>query len=145
MMTAFAEEFDAIFAGAPLMAILRGMGVERSVAVAETAWNLGIDAVEIPLQTEEDARALEAVAESAGARGKIVGAGTIISAHQIVRAQELGARYLVSPGFDASLVRVAVKSGIWLFPRRHDTQRGAGGRGGGIALAQGLPRRAGSV
>ena len=46
--------FDDIFSGAPLMAILRGMGVERSIALATTAWDLGIDSVEVPLQTAED-------------------------------------------------------------------------------------------
>ena len=39
--------FDDVFSGAPLMAILRGMGRERSIALATTAWDLGIDSVEV--------------------------------------------------------------------------------------------------
>ncbi len=65
--------FETAFAGAPLMAILRGMGVERSVRLAETAWDLGIDSVEVPLQTDEDEQALRAVVGAAAARGKSVG------------------------------------------------------------------------
>lgn len=38
--------FDEIFGDVPLMAILRGMGPERSLAVATTAWDLGIGVVE---------------------------------------------------------------------------------------------------
>lgn len=110
------DEFEQVFANAPLMAILRGMGVERSVKLAATAWDLGIDAVEVPLQTPEDERALREVARLAEERGKIVGAGTIVSADQIPVALLAGARYLVSPGFDATLVRAAREQGVPLLP-----------------------------
>ena len=110
------DEFEEIFAGAPLMAILRGMGTERSVKLAVTAWDLGIDAVEVPLQTPEDEHALREVARLAGERGKAVGAGTIVSTAQIPVACRAGARYLVSPGFDASLVQAAAEHDIPLLP-----------------------------
>jgi 2-dehydro-3-deoxyphosphogluconate aldolase/(4S)-4-hydroxy-2-oxoglutarate aldolase len=108
--------FDDAFAGAPLMAILRGMGVERSVAVATTAWNLGIDSVEVPLQTDEDEAALRELVRLGAERGKAVGAGTIIAEEQIHRAEAAGARYLVSPGLDPELVRAAQSAGIPILP-----------------------------
>ena len=110
------DEFEQVFANAPLMAILRGMGVERSVKLATTAWDLGIDSVEVPLQTPEDERALREVARLAEERGKVVGAGTIVSADQIPVARRAGARYLVSPGLDASLVLAAGQQGIPILP-----------------------------
>ena len=108
--------FETAFAGAPLMAILRGMGVERSVRLSETAWDLGIDSVEVPLQTDEDERALRAVVERAAARGKSVGAGTIITPAQVALAAEAGAAYLVSPGLDPEVVRAAQDAGIPILP-----------------------------
>ena len=57
--------FDEIFGGVPLMAILRGLGPERSLAVATTAWDLGIGVVEVPVQTSTDVEALSVVAEAA--------------------------------------------------------------------------------
>ena len=108
--------FEAAFAGAPLMAILRGMGVERSVRLAETAWDVGIDSVEVPLQTDEDERALRAVVERGVARGKSVGAGTIITPSQVTRAADAGAAYLVSPGLDPAVVRAAQDAGIPILP-----------------------------
>ncbi|MGU3644519.1 bifunctional 4-hydroxy-2-oxoglutarate aldolase/2-dehydro-3-deoxy-phosphogluconate aldolase [Microbacterium sp. C23T] len=108
--------FDTAFAGAPLMAILRGMGVERSVRLSETAWDRGIDSVEVPLQTDEDERALRAVVEAANARGKSVGAGTIITPEQVARAADAGAVYLVSPGLDPVVVRAAQDAGIPILP-----------------------------
>jgi Entner-Doudoroff aldolase len=92
------------------------MGVERSVKLAVTAWDLGIDSVEVPLQRPEDERALREVARLAEERGKIVGAGTIVSADQIPVARLAGARYLVSPGFDATLVRAAREQGVPILP-----------------------------
>ena len=120
-------DFEQIFGTAPVMAILRGMGVERSLALATTAWDLGIDSVEVPLQTDEDERALREVARLAEARGKIVGAGTIVSVDQIAVAQAAGARYLVSPGLDPEIVRAAQAAGIPPLPgvaTPSDVQRG---------------------
>jgi len=116
MTTAADDWFEAAFAGVPLMAILRGMGVERSVRVSETAWELGIDSVEVPLQTDEDERALREVVRRAGERGKSVGAGTIISPAQVTQAADAGAAYLVSPGLDPAVVRAAQDAGIPILP-----------------------------
>jgi 2-dehydro-3-deoxyphosphogluconate aldolase / (4S)-4-hydroxy-2-oxoglutarate aldolase len=111
-----ADWFEEAFAGAPLMAILRGMGVERSARLATTAWDLGLDSVEVPLQTDEDARALRELVRLAGERGKVVGAGTIITAEQVDRARDAGAAYLVSPGIDPAVVRAAQQRGIPILP-----------------------------
>ncbi|MEU1971574.1 bifunctional 4-hydroxy-2-oxoglutarate aldolase/2-dehydro-3-deoxy-phosphogluconate aldolase [Microbacterium sp. NPDC019599] len=110
------HDFDEIFGRVPLMAILRGMGVDRSVRLAGTAWDLGIDSVEVPLQTEEDERALRELVRLGAERGKLVGAGTIVSPDQITLAQAAGAAYLVSPGLDPIVVRAAQDAGIPILP-----------------------------
>ncbi|RAZ33162.1 bifunctional 4-hydroxy-2-oxoglutarate aldolase/2-dehydro-3-deoxy-phosphogluconate aldolase [Microbacterium sp. SMR1] len=107
---------DDIFAGAPLMAILRGMGLERSVRLATAAWDLGIDSVEVPLQTAEDERALREVVRLGAERGKAVGAGTILTVAQVDQAVAAGAAYLVAPGLDADVVRAAQERGIPILP-----------------------------
>ena len=108
--------FDETFAVAPLMAILRGTGVERAVTLATTAWDLGIDSVEVTLQSDEDLLALREVGRLADERGKIVGAGTIVSSRQIPLAVAAGARYLVSPGLDPRVVVAAREHGIPMLP-----------------------------
>lgn len=108
--------FNTAFANTEVMAILRGFGVERSLQMAETAWDLGINAVELPLQTKEDAEALKRVATRGAERGKHVGAGTIIREEQISPARELGATYLVSPGLDKELIIRAHKAGLPFLP-----------------------------
>ncbi|QHC60443.1 bifunctional 4-hydroxy-2-oxoglutarate aldolase/2-dehydro-3-deoxy-phosphogluconate aldolase [Rathayibacter sp. VKM Ac-2760] len=108
--------FDDIFSGPPLMAILRGMGVERSIALATTAWDLGIDSVEVPLQTAEDEVALREVARLGAERGKTVGAGTIVRPEQVALAREAGAGYLVSPGLDQRILAAAGAVDLPLLP-----------------------------
>ncbi|WP_150461030.1 bifunctional 4-hydroxy-2-oxoglutarate aldolase/2-dehydro-3-deoxy-phosphogluconate aldolase [Nesterenkonia ebinurensis] len=108
--------FDTAFAKTPVMAILRGLGVERSLELAATAWDLGIDSVELPLQNDEDAEAIRQVVTLGASRGKSVGAGTIIYPEEIDIAKEVGASYLVSPGLDRDLVLQAYDTGMPFLP-----------------------------
>lgn len=108
--------FDHAFAGSPIMAILRGMGVERSLQLAETAWDLGIDAVEVPIQTAVDLDALTAVVEAGRARGKQVGAGTVVDAQTVRDAASAGATFTVSPGWDLDVVQASENAGMPSLP-----------------------------
>lgn len=108
--------FDSAFAGASVMAILRGMGPQRSLDVATTAWDLGIDSVELPLQTQEDAEALRRVCSVGSKLGKSVGAGTITNEEGIRLAKDSGASYLVSPGIDSGLILRAYDAGLPFLP-----------------------------
>jgi 2-dehydro-3-deoxyphosphogluconate aldolase/(4S)-4-hydroxy-2-oxoglutarate aldolase len=112
-MTALANDsLTSIFEGQPLMAILRSVGIDRSIALAHQAWDLGIDCVEVTIQSPEDVEALHAVVAAGALRGKPVGAGTIISVEHVRQAAEAGAAFTVSPGFDLSVVQASVDAGM---------------------------------
>ncbi|MFF2389719.1 bifunctional 4-hydroxy-2-oxoglutarate aldolase/2-dehydro-3-deoxy-phosphogluconate aldolase [Agromyces sp. NPDC058104] len=104
--------FDTLLAGRPLMAIFRGLGVDRSLALARQAWALGIDVVELPIQSADDVEALAAVAEAGRAEGRIVGAGTVVSPRHVEQAVAAGAAFTVSPGFDEAVVRASFEAGL---------------------------------
>lgn len=108
--------FDEIFRDVPLMAILRGMGVERTLATATRAWDLGITAVEVPVQTPTDVEALRVLAEAARERGHTVGAGTVVTLEHVRQAAEAGAAFTVSPGFDVDVVRASHEAGLPALP-----------------------------
>ena len=108
--------FDGLFGGTRLMAILRGMGAERSLAVSTTAWDLGIDVVELPIQTADDVEALRVVAAAGRERGKVVGAGTVVSAEHVAQAVSAGASFTVSPGLDLDVVRASHEAGLISLP-----------------------------
>ena len=104
--------FDEIFGDVRLMAILRGMGPERSLAVATTAWDLGIGVVEVPVQTAADVESLTIVAEAARDRNLLVGAGTVVTPEHIRIAKQAGAAFTVSPGLDVEIVRASAEAGL---------------------------------
>jgi len=106
------DAFDELLAGRPLMAIFRGLGVERSLALARRAWDLGIDVVELPIQSDEDVEALAAVVAAGRVAGRPVGAGTVVSARHVELAASAGAAFTVSPGFDPDVVRASIAAGL---------------------------------
>ncbi|MFK4107768.1 bifunctional 4-hydroxy-2-oxoglutarate aldolase/2-dehydro-3-deoxy-phosphogluconate aldolase [Streptomyces sp. NPDC002176] len=112
MATVNPLSFDRIFAQAPVMAILRGMSREKSVELASRAWDLGIECVEVPVQSREAAEVLTAVVAAGGERGKPVGAGTVTSAERLAWAVSAGAAFTVAPGLDVEVARASVAAGL---------------------------------
>ncbi|MGW4286976.1 bifunctional 4-hydroxy-2-oxoglutarate aldolase/2-dehydro-3-deoxy-phosphogluconate aldolase [Streptomyces sp. NPDC004673] len=112
MATVNPLSFDRIFAKAPVMAILRGMSREKSVELASRAWDLGIECVEVPVQSREAAEVLAAVVAAGGERGKPVGAGTVTTAERLAWAVSAGAAFTVAPGLDAEVARASLGAGL---------------------------------
>lgn len=106
------SEFETIVGAAPLMAIMRGMGASRSLAVARSAWDLGIDVVELPIQSADDVEALRIVAAEGRERGKQVGAGTVVTTDHVRQAADAGAMFTVSPGLDLDVARASADAGL---------------------------------
>lgn len=110
------SSLSELFGDVPLMAILRGMGAERTLAVATAAWDLGITAVEVPVQTPQDVEALRALADAARERGLQVGAGTVVTLEHVRQAADAGAAFTVSPGFDLEVVKASHDAGMPALP-----------------------------
>jgi 2-dehydro-3-deoxyphosphogluconate aldolase/(4S)-4-hydroxy-2-oxoglutarate aldolase len=98
------EYFDEMFSKTPVMAILRGMGPERTLTLAHRAWDRGIASVEIPIQNPEDLESLKAAVSAGRQRGFPVGAGTIVALEHVAQAVECGAAFAVSPGTDRQIM-----------------------------------------
>ncbi|MGP4018229.1 bifunctional 4-hydroxy-2-oxoglutarate aldolase/2-dehydro-3-deoxy-phosphogluconate aldolase [Saccharopolyspora sp. 5N708] len=100
--------FDKLFTG-PVMAILRGMDPQRTVELAERAWDLGIEAVEVPIETQRAESSLRAAVLAGAKRDRPVGAGTIVTTEQLHTAKELGAAFTVAPGLDPEVARLSAE------------------------------------
>ena len=74
----------------------------------------GIDVMEITFRTAAAADSIKAVAENCP--DMLVGAGTILNLDQCKLAVEMGAKFIVSPGFDAEVVGWCVENGIAVTP-----------------------------
>ena len=59
-----AHDIDTLLGASPIMAIFRNMTPDAAVTLAHRAWDLGIDLVEVPIQTADAVPSLEAVIRS---------------------------------------------------------------------------------
>ena len=73
-----------------------------------------IDVMEITFRTAAAADAIKAVAESCP--DMLVGAGTVLSLDQCKLAVEMGAKFIVSPGFDPEVVGWCIENDIAVCP-----------------------------
>ncbi len=74
----------------------------------------GIDVMEITFRTAAAPEAIKSVAENCP--DMLVGAGTILNLEQCKLAVSMGAKFIVSPGFDAEVVSYCIENGIAVTP-----------------------------
>lgn len=104
--------FPRHLASAPVLAILRGYGAERTVQLCHQAWDAGIALVEVPNQSDDDLAALHAAVTAARERGRLVGAGTVTSPALVEQASAAGAAFTVAPALDAQVLAASQAAGM---------------------------------
>lgn len=96
-----------------LMAIIRyRAGGDVSGAIEGLARG-GVRVMEVTVDTPG---AWDAIEHAAAQPGLVVGAGTVTEVSQVERLAALGGRFVVSPGFDADVVRAALDHGLEPLP-----------------------------
>ena len=88
--------------------------VEDAVPTAKAMAAGGVDTMEITFRTACAPEAIKAVAENCP--DVLVGAGTIVNLEQCKLAVEMGAKFIVSPGFSDEVVGWCVANGIPVAP-----------------------------
>jgi 2-dehydro-3-deoxyphosphogalactonate aldolase len=99
----------------PLVAILRGLQPERAADVARVLFDAGFRALEVPLNRPGALRAIATIVPLAPADAWI-GAGTVLETTQVDAVGDTGASLIVSPHFDATVVRRARDRGMRVVP-----------------------------
>jgi 2-dehydro-3-deoxyphosphogluconate aldolase/(4S)-4-hydroxy-2-oxoglutarate aldolase len=84
------------------------------LGVAAALRDGGLPVAEVTFRTAGAASAIEAIAREVPE--VLVGAGTVITAAQVDEAVRAGARFLVSPGLSADVVRRAQEHGVPILP-----------------------------
>ncbi len=74
----------------------------------------GIDVMEITYRTAAAPDSIKAVAENCPEM--LVGAGTVLTLEQCKQAVSLGAKFIVSPGFNAEIVSWCIENGVAVTP-----------------------------
>lgn len=104
--------FDDILGPHRLMAILRGLPPDETVALATRLWDAGVTVLEVPISTPEAVESLRAAVVAGAERGLRVGAGTVISGDGVRVAAGAGAQYTVAPGFDPLVLAASLAAGM---------------------------------
>lgn len=105
---------DAIFSLAPVIPVLSIVDVEQAVPLARALVAGGLRVIEVTLRTVCALDAIRQIAESVD--DVIVGAGTVLSARDLEKAKNAGARFAVSPGATQDLLRAAQQGELPFLP-----------------------------
>ncbi|MCR4818866.1 MAG: bifunctional 4-hydroxy-2-oxoglutarate aldolase/2-dehydro-3-deoxy-phosphogluconate aldolase [Fretibacterium sp.] len=102
------------FTNAGIVPVVVIDNAEDAVPTAKALLAGGIDVMEITFRTAAAPDAIKAVARECP--DMTVGAGTVITLEQCQKAVSLGAKFIVSPGFDEEVVRWCVENKIAVTP-----------------------------
>jgi 2-dehydro-3-deoxyphosphogluconate aldolase / (4S)-4-hydroxy-2-oxoglutarate aldolase len=98
-----------------VIAILRGCFDGRETEIAAALFESGITAMEVTLNSPGALAAIERIASAFGDR-MAVGAGTVLTPDQVRQVVEKGARFVVSPNRDCSVIRATKALGLVSVP-----------------------------
>ena len=108
------QKFASHFQTLPLVAILRGLTPAEAPAIGEALADAGFGVLEVPLNSPQP---LESIALLARAHPRsLVGAGTVLTAEQVRDVHAAGGQLIVSPNFNAAVVREAIGLGMVCLP-----------------------------
>lgn len=89
----------------PVFGVFRGLDPSATVRMCESAWRLGIETVEIPVERPAAMPSLRAAVRAGLAYGRPVGAGTVLTAEQVDEVQAAGAAFTVAPGLSQEVAQ----------------------------------------
>ncbi len=101
-------KLEAALAECPLVAILRGIGLEETVPHVEALYDAGVRGVEVPLNSPNPLESIRRIADVFGTR-MAVGAGTVLTPRQVEAVAAAGGRIIVSPNTSADVISRAVQ------------------------------------
>jgi len=99
----------------PLVAILRGITPAEALPVGLALAEAGFRIIEVPLNSPQPLRSIEALARELGDRC-LIGAGTVMSESQVADVAAAGGRLIVMPHSDAAVIRAAKARSLWCAP-----------------------------
>jgi 2-dehydro-3-deoxyphosphogluconate aldolase/(4S)-4-hydroxy-2-oxoglutarate aldolase len=108
------QSLRAALSVSPILPLLQADEPATAVRVARALQAAGLPAVEVVQRTAGSRACLEAVARELPRL--LVGAGTVLSGRQADDCVSAGARFIVSPGLDETVVDAARRHAIDVFP-----------------------------
>lgn len=104
-------DLDAALARLPLLAILRGITPAEAGPVGRALVGAGFSILEAPLNSPDPYDSIRQLADAHG-ETCLIGAGTVLTPEQVQRTADAGGRIIVSPNFNAEVVRATKRLGL---------------------------------
>lgn len=114
-MTETHTRFDAAFAAAPLVAILRGLTPAEAPAVGDALVEAGFTLIEVPLNSPDPFDSIQLLIERVGDRA-LIGAGTVLTVEDVARVQDVGGTLIVSPNVNTDVIAETAARGLISMP-----------------------------
>ena len=106
--------FQAALKNLPLIAILRGVQPSEAVAMGQALTDNQWQLIEVPLNSPQPLDSIAALA--AQFPSALVGAGTVLTVADVRNVNAAGGRLVVSPNFNAEVVRETRRLGMLSLP-----------------------------
>ncbi|UNK48531.1 2-dehydro-3-deoxy-6-phosphogalactonate aldolase [Lysobacter sp. S4-A87] len=111
----FTAQFDERLRRSPIIAILRGISTQESIAVAAALLDAGITLAEVPLNSPDPFTTIRVLREHFGER-MAIGAGTVLTVADVERLVDTGCQFCVAPNTDADVIRASLANGMLPLP-----------------------------
>ncbi len=98
-----------------LIAILRGLTLERCAIVSEILIAEGFTKLEVPLNSPNPMKTISEMQNSFG-NSVTIGAGTVTNVSEVNELSDLGCQMIVSPNTDTEVIKATKKNGMLSFP-----------------------------
>ena len=135
---------DLLLKELPLVAILRGVTPQRVEGVAEALFDAGFRAIEVPLNSPEPLKSIEALAKQFGDRC-LTGAGTVLTAQQADQVANAGGKLMVTPNTDPGVIARGVAKGLTVMPGFYTPSEGFAAVAAGAKYLKLFPASSGGI
>ena len=110
------DDFKRDLALAPVIAILRGVTPATIVPVCEALAGGGLTLIEVTLNSPEPFVSIRKAVDHLSSRGVRIGAGTVLSPHEVDRVAAAGGTFVISPNTDPAVIRRTKELGLVSVP-----------------------------
>ena len=113
-MTSPRAKLDSAIRRLPLVAMLRGLTPADAPSIGAALDGAGFSLIEVPLNSPQPLVSIATLV--AQLPNTLIGAGTVLTTAQVREVHGAGGQLIVSPNFDADVVRLAVQLGMVCLP-----------------------------
>src|SRR3954470_10639186 len=135
---------DLLLQELPLVAILRGVTPQRVQGVAEALFGAGFRAIEVPLNSPDPFKSIEALAKHFGGRC-LTGAGTVLTTEQADQVANAGGKLMVTPNTNPSVIARGVANGLSVMPGFYTPSEGFAAIAAGAKYLKLFPASTGGI